>query len=260
METFDAETLKKLNSFYENAYFECQNRLHRWKKFEQDYQNLSQRLSKISDETKHSIMVPFGKHAFMPGELIHTNEVLVLLGDNYFVERSAKQSIEMIERRLIYVQENLSKTYKEISELEIRSNLEENSDEIIEIEETLDGEPFSESTKKLLHQVEQEKKQEKFSNFDSKKDENEEENIFSQLEILEKLENLEILQQENEKSTGNSKNSLKETMNFSAFQGSASAFSGIIQEKVEKERNFSPENDEKTRPKRISKFKQSKMQ
>ena len=35
----------------------------------------------------------------MPGEIIHTNEVMVLLGDNWFAERSAKQACEIIERR-----------------------------------------------------------------------------------------------------------------------------------------------------------------
>ena len=38
--------------------------------------------------------------AFMPGKIVHTNEILVLLGDNWFAERSAKQAIEIIERRL----------------------------------------------------------------------------------------------------------------------------------------------------------------
>jgi hypothetical protein len=44
-------------------------------------------------------MVPFGTKAFMPGELVHTNEVMVLLGENYFAERSAKQANEIANRR-----------------------------------------------------------------------------------------------------------------------------------------------------------------
>ena len=44
--------------------------------------------------------VPFGSLAFMPGQLVHTNEILVLLGDNYFVERSAFQAVEIVSRRL----------------------------------------------------------------------------------------------------------------------------------------------------------------
>jgi unconventional prefoldin RPB5 interactor 1 len=30
-------------------------------------------------------MVPLGPMAFMPGELVHTNEVLVLLGDSRWI-------------------------------------------------------------------------------------------------------------------------------------------------------------------------------
>lgn len=47
----------------------------------------------------HAQQVPFGRFGFMPGQLYHTNEVLVLLGDNWFARRSAKQAIEIAERR-----------------------------------------------------------------------------------------------------------------------------------------------------------------
>jgi len=36
----------------------------------------------------------------MPGYLVHTNEILVLLGDNWFCERSAKQASEIAQRRV----------------------------------------------------------------------------------------------------------------------------------------------------------------
>ncbi len=50
----------------------------------------------------------------MPGQLIHTNEILVLLGDNWFVERSAKQSCEIIARRLDGIEKHLEKLRKEM--------------------------------------------------------------------------------------------------------------------------------------------------
>lgn len=46
------------------------------------------------------MQVPFGDLAFMPGQLVHTNEILVLLGDNWFVDRSASQAVEIVERRI----------------------------------------------------------------------------------------------------------------------------------------------------------------
>jgi hypothetical protein len=49
---------------------------------------------------KRCAQAPIGKLAFVPARLEHTNELLVLLGDNYFVERSATQTRGIIERRL----------------------------------------------------------------------------------------------------------------------------------------------------------------
>lgn len=46
------------------------------------------------------LKVPFGELAFMPGKIYHTNDILVLLGDNWFVERSAKQASEIAGRRM----------------------------------------------------------------------------------------------------------------------------------------------------------------
>lgn len=44
--------------------------------------------------------VPIGKHAFFPGQLVHTNEIMVLLGDNHFIERSVRQADGIADRRL----------------------------------------------------------------------------------------------------------------------------------------------------------------
>ncbi|XP_029378654.1 unconventional prefoldin RPB5 interactor 1 isoform X2 [Echeneis naucrates] len=60
-------------------------------------------------------MVPFGTLAFMPGKLVHTNEVTVLLGDNWFAKCSAKQAQKIVDHRMKYVKselDNLSKTMK----------------------------------------------------------------------------------------------------------------------------------------------------
>ena len=35
----------------------------------------------------------------MPGKLVHTNEVTVLLGDNWFAKCSAKQAVGLAEHR-----------------------------------------------------------------------------------------------------------------------------------------------------------------
>jgi prefoldin subunit 5 len=35
----------------------------------------------------------------MPGKIVHTNEILVLLGDQYYAERSAKEALGILQRR-----------------------------------------------------------------------------------------------------------------------------------------------------------------
>lgn len=37
--------------------------------------------------------------AFFPGKLVHTNEVLVLLGQNYFADQTVPKAIAIIDRR-----------------------------------------------------------------------------------------------------------------------------------------------------------------
>lgn len=61
--------------------------------------HLSLLLLEICTKTVNISQVPFGSVAFMPGKLIHTNEIMVLLGDNWFAERSASQALEIAARR-----------------------------------------------------------------------------------------------------------------------------------------------------------------
>ncbi|CAO0795985.1 unnamed protein product [Mucor circinelloides] len=79
----------------------------RWSDYKTDYDALENQLKTLPDNTTRSAMIPMGKLAFMPGKLIHTNEILVLLGDQYYAERSAKQAIEILGRRRQVVDENL---------------------------------------------------------------------------------------------------------------------------------------------------------
>lgn len=79
----------------------------RWADYKTDYDALENQLKTLPDNTTKSAMIPMGKLAFMPGKLIHTNEILVLLGDQYYAERSAKQAVEILGRRRQVVDENL---------------------------------------------------------------------------------------------------------------------------------------------------------
>lgn len=50
----------------------------------------------------------------MPGRLIHTNEVLVHLGDAYYAERSAAQALQVLGRRQAGLAESLTDAKSEL--------------------------------------------------------------------------------------------------------------------------------------------------
>jgi len=41
-----------------------------------------------------------GSKAFVPGHLVHTNEVTVFLGDQYFLQCTASHAVDIVNRRL----------------------------------------------------------------------------------------------------------------------------------------------------------------
>jgi len=71
-------------------------------------------------QTRHDVMVPLGPMAFMPGELVHTNEIMVLLGDNYFAERSGTQATQIMQRRIEVIDDIIRRTEKKIKDLAAR--------------------------------------------------------------------------------------------------------------------------------------------
>lgn len=99
----------------------CLRNIELFTKYISDYQCLRERLTTLADKTNHEIMVPIAgsKMAFMPGYIHHTNEVLVLLGENYFAEKSTKEAIEFVDRRVSFCKEK-------IQELETQKRMLEN--------------------------------------------------------------------------------------------------------------------------------------
>ncbi|KAI8972032.1 hypothetical protein BDF20DRAFT_716322 [Mycotypha africana] len=79
----------------------------RWLNYKRDYEALERQLSTLPDTVSKQAMIPMGPLAFMPGKIIHTNEILVLLGDKYYAERTAKQAMEIVGRRKEVVEESL---------------------------------------------------------------------------------------------------------------------------------------------------------
>ncbi|XP_068665116.1 uncharacterized protein [Aristolochia californica] len=96
---FPAEEAKKAAQRVEDAIAQRQKELDHLRQFISDNTAIINLVQKLPDEISHEIMVPFGRAAFFPGRLIHTNELLVLLGDGHYAERTAKQTIEILQRR-----------------------------------------------------------------------------------------------------------------------------------------------------------------
>lgn len=96
---FPAEEAQKAAKLVEESISERKQQLSQLKGFINDNVNLINLVQKLPDEISHHIMVPFGKAAFFPGQLIHTNECLVLLGEGYYADRTSKQTAEILKRR-----------------------------------------------------------------------------------------------------------------------------------------------------------------
>ncbi|KAI4377158.1 hypothetical protein MLD38_014836 [Melastoma candidum] len=96
---FQPEEARKAARRVEDTISERQEEVERLKGFVADNTALIGLVQKLPDELHHDIMVPFGKAAFFPGRLVHTNEFMVLLGEGYYAERTSKQTVEILKRR-----------------------------------------------------------------------------------------------------------------------------------------------------------------
>lgn len=96
---FSPEEVQKAARRVEDAIADGRKELDRLGGFISDNSALVHLVQKLPDMLSHDIMVPFGSVAFFPGRLIHTNEFLVLLGEGYYADRTAKQTTEILQRR-----------------------------------------------------------------------------------------------------------------------------------------------------------------
>ncbi|THU71310.1 hypothetical protein C4D60_Mb04t00070 [Musa balbisiana] len=96
---FPPDEAQKAARRVEEAIADRRNELLRVQGFVSDNSSLINLVRTLPEELSHDIMVPFGSAAFFPGRLVHTNEFLVLLGEGYYAERTAKQTMEILQRR-----------------------------------------------------------------------------------------------------------------------------------------------------------------
>lgn len=150
------DKLSNVINLNKQALDECQQRIDIWKTHQTDYETLQNQLKSLLEETSRDVMVPFGICAFMPGKIIHTNEISVLLGDNWFVERSSLQSSEIASRRLKYCNDMLEKFEDEKklyqSKLDVLNEFGNESDieEQVEIREPISDESTNKHSPKRV--------------------------------------------------------------------------------------------------------------
>jgi hypothetical protein len=68
---------------------------------------LDEVLAALPGKVRHPIMVPISSVAFMEGYIENSNELTVLLGDNYFVKCTAAHSRSILQRRIDFTQNKL---------------------------------------------------------------------------------------------------------------------------------------------------------
>lgn len=79
---------------------DIEQQLKRAKSVKASYLAVQTKVQELPKKLRHETKVDLGPLAFTHGYLYKTNELLVSLGDNYFVERSALQTSEIVARRL----------------------------------------------------------------------------------------------------------------------------------------------------------------
>ncbi|XP_017274581.1 unconventional prefoldin RPB5 interactor 1 [Kryptolebias marmoratus] len=116
----------RLREEHQKVVKDCESRIQHWKKVSADYEALNERLETLPNQLSYDIMVPFGPLAFMPGKLVHTNEVTVLLGDNWFSKCSAKQAQKIVTHRMNHVRKELDDLSKTMKNFEARVGFAQN--------------------------------------------------------------------------------------------------------------------------------------
>uniref|UniRef100_H2YY59 Unconventional prefoldin RPB5 interactor n=1 Tax=Ciona savignyi TaxID=51511 RepID=H2YY59_CIOSA len=159
---FNADHLKRLHLAHKQASLEAKQQLKHWEGVKSDYENLAQRLDTLPDKMSYDIMVPFGPLAFSPGKLVHTNELLVHLGDSWFSEVTCKQGLKIIDHRMTAVNKHIDDLGLTITNLEKKNEFSQNlkndggdAMNSIEIKEEVPNEYLHPSRRKRISRVKQ---------------------------------------------------------------------------------------------------------
>lgn len=118
-------------------------KIESYKKYKQDYVDLKNLTTKMQEKVRYPYKVPIAgtRLAFVDGHIIHTNELHVLLGYNYFALRSTRQANQIIDRRLndliARIQEGEAAKKRTEDWLQVTQEHKRDKEEFVEIIETM---------------------------------------------------------------------------------------------------------------------------
>ncbi|XP_055920498.1 unconventional prefoldin RPB5 interactor-like protein [Eupeodes corollae] len=104
------QSMDRRENALREALDENERETEQWKTFIEENETAINNMNMFSKKLTVDVMVPFGKKAFFPGRIIHTNEVLVAHYQDYFSECSVYVATEICKQRI----ENGKKRLKEI--------------------------------------------------------------------------------------------------------------------------------------------------
>lgn len=99
-----------------------EEQIEKYTNFQKQCEIIVEGLQILPLELSVNCMIPIGKQALIKGKLKHTNEILVCLGEGYFVKYTAAQAIELTKRRIKRTLDNLISLKSERDLLESRRN------------------------------------------------------------------------------------------------------------------------------------------
>lgn len=167
-----------------------------WTKYKDDLEGTKKTLLWLPKKLKHDVMIPVGPKALMRGKIVHTNELLVSLGDSWFLKKTASQTVDLCDRRIKECDNMLEKLKKERELIESKKSLPAEkeafgSDERPEIVECVTEEEHEEW--KRQHRVKEREYRQKLAELRNKKQKpiETEEDLWKRLDELELREELE---------------------------------------------------------------------
>ncbi|KAL4438935.1 hypothetical protein ABPG74_016655 [Tetrahymena malaccensis] len=146
-----------------------------------ELKQLQQRLDELPKKLNDYGLQKLNSVCFVPAKIYHTNEIMVHLGGDYFVERTSFQARDIAERRIKVYQKNLDEL-KEQKKKQDKSRIVEIKEPVQQVQENKDKpikpkvEQQQSTTKKTTQEIKQEDKKQEQNAKQSENDNQEDNN------------------------------------------------------------------------------------